>query len=129
MARLIEVLENRVLLSAAAGPAFSSAAAANFAITRATLGQPSVAAVTPANGATNVPRDTFIAFDLHLPNVGGGVNAATLTTSTLALYRTSDHSRIPAHYNTSGGGDGVASRSSLLAVRVLGGISRGVRSL
>src|SRR5258708_718564 len=107
MAKLIEVLERRLLLSAAAGPAAPSATSANFAMTHATLGQPSVAAVTPANGATNVPRDTFIAFDLHLPNVGGGVNAATLTTSTLALYRTSDHTRIPAHYNTSGGGDDI----------------------
>src|SRR5690348_10350602 len=107
MAKLIEVLERRVLLSAAAGATTSSPAAASFAITHATLGQPSVAAVTPANGATNVPRDTFIAFDLHLPNVGGGVNPATLTTSTLALYRTSDHTRIPAHYNPSGGGDDI----------------------
>jgi glucose/arabinose dehydrogenase len=106
MAKLIEVLERRVLLSAAAGPA-SPATTASFATTQATLSQPSVAAVNPANGATNVPRDTFIAFDLHLPNVGGGVNPATLTTSTLALYRTSDHTRIPAHYNTSGGGDDI----------------------
>ena len=54
MQKLIEVLEGRLFLSAATGAANYPASSANIAVTQATLQQPSVASVTPANGATNV---------------------------------------------------------------------------
>lgn len=105
----MELLEDRRLLSAQPGIAPTSQPyyVSSSVATQSTLAQPSVAAVSPANGATNVARDIFIAYDLHLPNVGGGVNPATLGSSTVLFYRTSDHATVAAHHNTSGGGDDI----------------------
>ncbi len=72
-----------------------------------TSGHPTVTATRPANGATNVSRDAFVAVDVRLPNVGQGIDQATLNSSTVALYRASDSTLVSAHLNTSGGGDAI----------------------
>jgi carbohydrate binding protein with CBM6 domain len=56
--------------------------------------QPSVTTTNPASGATNVMRDVFVSADVFVPN--GGIDPATLTSSTVFLYRTSDLQNVPA---------------------------------
>ena len=65
--------------------------------------RPSVANTRPANGATEVARDGYIAADLVLPN--GGVDSATLTAATVRLYRSGDGVPVPGEPGTTGGGD------------------------
>jgi hypothetical protein len=81
----------------------------SFSITPGTpqVARPSVRAdqVTPGPGATDVQRDSFVSAALNLPNVGKGVDTATLNTSTVRLYRTSDRAAVPGHVSTSGAGD------------------------
>ena len=67
------------------------------------LPRPSVFAVNPANGATGVRRDANVSATLTLPN--GGLNGATVTSSSVYLVRTSDNQVVSANVNTSGGGD------------------------
>jgi glucose/arabinose dehydrogenase len=69
--------------------------------------QPIVTATRPAANETNVPRDAFVAADVFLPHAGAGIDASTLTSETVKLYRTSDGVLIPAVLNTSGGGDAI----------------------
>jgi hypothetical protein len=69
------------------------------------VSHPVVTASRPGNEEINVLPDAFIAADVHLPNRAKAVDAATLTSSTVHLYRTGDHQPIPAVVNTSGGGD------------------------
>lgn len=76
--------------------------------------RPTVTATRPAPGATNVARDIFVAADVNLPSAGHGVDAASLTSSTVRLYRTSDHKLIDAHLNTTGGGDAIVCQPSAL---------------
>ncbi|HEX8914153.1 MAG TPA: Ig-like domain-containing protein, partial [Humisphaera sp.] len=81
----------------------------SFAINPGTpqVARPSVRAdqINPAPGQTDVKRDTFVAASVNLPNVGKGVDSATLNTSTVKLYRTSDKAAVPGHVSTSGAGD------------------------
>jgi PA14 domain-containing protein/Big-like domain-containing protein/carbohydrate binding protein with CBM6 domain/fibronectin type III domain protein/strictosidine synthase-like protein len=70
--------------------------------------QPSVTSTNPVNGATNVMRDVFVSADVFVPN--GGIDPATLTSSTVFLYRTSDLQSVPGVLNTSGGGDVIVLR-------------------
>ena len=80
-----------------------------------TVVQPKVTASRPGDGDTQISRDSFVAADLFLPNVGAGVDETTMTNSTVMLFRTSDHSPVDAVLNTSGGGDAlVLTPSSLL---------------
>ena len=67
--------------------------------------QPSVRSVSPVNGQTNVPPDEFVSTDLIMPNVGGGVDSATLTSASVFLKKHSDGTLVSAQLNTSGGGD------------------------
>ncbi|MCS7034074.1 MAG: PQQ-dependent sugar dehydrogenase, partial [Phycisphaerae bacterium] len=69
--------------------------------------QPSILAVRPANGATNVPRDAFVAADVFLPTAGAGVDGASMSSDSVRLVRASDGAIVPATLNTSGGGDSV----------------------
>ncbi|AGZ43442.1 Ig-like domain-containing protein [Actinoplanes friuliensis] len=64
---------------------------------------PRVRTSTPANGATGVPLTTSVVEDLVLP--GGGVDPASLTSTTVTLTRVSDGVAVPATTITSGGGD------------------------
>ncbi|HMO25115.1 MAG TPA: choice-of-anchor D domain-containing protein, partial [Tepidisphaeraceae bacterium] len=77
-------------------------------------GRPSVSASTPVNGATNIARNAFVALDLNLPNVGHGVDAATLTSANVRLVRTNDNSVVPANINTTAGGDAIVLQPSVL---------------
>lgn len=70
--------------------------------------QPSVTSTNPVNGATNVMRDIFVSADVFVPN--GGIDPATLTSSTVFLQPTSDLQNVPAVLNTSGGGDVIVLR-------------------
>ena len=98
---VVETLENRQFFAATVG----SGANALATTLDAALTQPSVRSVTPAAGATNVPRDAFVAADVNLPNAG--IDPATLSAATVKLYRTGDHSLVPAVVNTTGGGDAI----------------------
>jgi hypothetical protein len=64
---------------------------------------PRVRTSTPANLATGVPPTGSVVEDLVLPN--GGVDPATLTSTSVTLARLSDGAVVPAHVITSGGGD------------------------
>jgi regulation of enolase protein 1 (concanavalin A-like superfamily) len=67
--------------------------------------RPSVRSISPLDGATNVATDVFVALDLIMPNVGGGVSEPTLTSANVYLRRASDNQAVPATLNTSGGSD------------------------
>ncbi|MEA2138958.1 MAG: hypothetical protein QOG56_2108, partial [Solirubrobacteraceae bacterium] len=69
--------------------------------------RPSVTSIKPADAATDVPRDSPIAAEVHLPNVGSGVDEATLTASTVKLVRNRDGAAVAANRNTTGGGDAI----------------------
>lgn len=78
--------------------------------------QPTVVGTRPADGATGVARDGFIAADVNLPNAGKGIDRATLSSATVRLYRTSDGVQVPAVLNVLPGGDAfVLQPSTLLA--------------
>jgi len=79
---------------------------------QSTAGRPSVTGTRPANGETNVSRDIFVAGDLNLPNVGGGVDVSTLNTNSVRLVRTSDGQLIPGSVDTTGGGDAIVYQPS-----------------
>ena len=84
--------------------------------TSGTTSQPSVTGTTPANGATNVSRDAFVAATVNLPHVGQGIDAATLTAATVQLRKTTDTEdvQVPANLNTSGGGDVIVLQPTVL---------------
>ena len=67
--------------------------------------RPSVRTVSPADGATDVSPTAGVTLDLIMPNVGGGVDASTLNSSTVFLRKASDNSLVAANLNTSGGAD------------------------
>lgn len=69
--------------------------------------RPSVSRVSPADGATSVVRDTPVTAEVNLPNVGAGIDPATLTSSTVRLLRNRDNVAVPANRNTTGGGDAI----------------------
>ncbi|MER5887948.1 Ig-like domain-containing protein [Streptomyces sp. NPDC001941] len=64
---------------------------------------PEVRAVTPANTATGVPPTSSIVADLRL--VGSGVDAASLSSSTVTLKEAVSGAAVATHVITSGGGD------------------------
>ncbi len=103
-----EVLESRVLLSSTAASSLSTSSTDSTSLVAASLATPSVTATRPANGASNVGIDVFVAADVNLPNTGHGIDAATISTSTVKLFRTSDGKAVQAVVNTSGGGDAIA---------------------
>jgi glucose/arabinose dehydrogenase len=72
-------------------------------------GTPSIADTVPAANATNVRVDAAIAATLTLPNVGFGVDEATLTSDNVFLYKTSDGPtvKVPTVNNTTGGFDAI----------------------
>jgi glucose/arabinose dehydrogenase len=104
----VEALEGRVLLSSTSTSSLTTSSTENTGLVAAALAQPTVTATRPANGATNVAIDIFVAADVSLPNTGHGIDAATITTSTVKLFRTSDGKAVQAVVNTSGGGDAIA---------------------
>lgn len=105
----IENLESRQLLSAAVNSSSGSEAATLYQAPRsaADLVAPSVNRTDPANGATGVRRDTSVIAYPNLPNTNGVVDPATMNSTNVYLYKTSDSTKahISANVNTSGGGD------------------------
>jgi hypothetical protein len=68
---------------------------------------PSVTGSVPADGATGVFLDTMVTTTLHLPNPGAGVDAESLSTESVRLFRTSDETPVPGGVATSGGRDSI----------------------
>ena len=64
--------------------------------------QPSVSSSSPTNGATDVARTAFVSLNLNLPN--GGINASTLNSNSVYLYRTVDKTMVPADVSTDAAG-------------------------
>ena len=65
-------------------------------------------AVAPgATATTDVPRDALRRRRRLPAHAGAGIDATTLTTTTVKLYRTSDRAPVTAVLNTSGGGDAI----------------------
>jgi len=68
--------------------------------------RPRVTGVTPADGATDVARNSNVVVTVRVPN--GGINANTVNANTVRLMRMSDGAIVPATINTSGGGDEIS---------------------
>ena len=96
-----------ILAFHAAGP--SAAFAVNFdhfQVRRAEAhAGPSVAAVRPGAGATDVGRDAFVAVDVSLPN--GAIDGATVGPQTVYLLDSATNAAVPAAVTVSGGGDAI----------------------
>src|SRR5690348_3519155 len=92
----LEALESRVHLSSTATSTLSPSSTESTSLVAASLATPSVSAVRPANGATSVALDIFVAADVNLPNTGHGIDAATISSSTVKLFRTSDGKAVQA---------------------------------
>jgi hypothetical protein len=67
-------------------------------------GTPTVANVTPPDGAGEVFLDAPVTANVNLPNCGG-VDPATVTNDTVRLLKMPNAVPVPANVNTSGGGD------------------------
>jgi hypothetical protein len=72
-----------------------------------TPGTPAVTGSLPTDGATNVYLDTTVTTTLWLPNANAGVDADSLTTSSVRLTRTDDGASVPGGVATSGGRDSI----------------------
>jgi len=68
---------------------------------------PRVTGSSPASRETAVNRSNAVNIDVALPNVGQGVDPATLNTTNIQLYRTHDKKLVPGNINTTGGGDAI----------------------
>jgi len=75
---------------------------------------PQIISSDPADGQIDVPRDFPIRNSLYLPNAGGGVDASTLTSTNVKLFRTSDGVAVSGDIGTSGGGDTITFAPSVL---------------
>jgi hypothetical protein len=64
---------------------------------------PQVTGVTPAPGATGVPRNTGISATVFVPN--GGIDDETVNGATVRLLNLATGEVIPVTFNSSGGGD------------------------
>src|SRR5687767_7783895 len=71
-----------------------------------------VVGTRPINGARNFLPNGFVAADVHLPNKGKGVDAKTISTETVKLYRAKDRAPVAAVVNTSGAGDAIVLQPS-----------------
>jgi hypothetical protein len=69
---------------------------------------PRVRSTIPAPGATAVRRDAFVSADVIVPN--GGIDPASLSSSSVKLTRSADGQPVAAVLNTSGGGDVIVLR-------------------
>lgn len=72
--------------------------------------RPTVLATRPGNFDSGVPLDAFVAVDIDLPNSGRVVDVHSLPPhreGTVRLLRTGDGKPVPAHVNTTGGGDAI----------------------
>lgn len=68
---------------------------------------PSVPGSDPTRRQNGVNRGDAVNLDVALVNTGSGVDATTLNTSNVRLYRTYDNTTVAGDINTSGGGDAI----------------------
>jgi glucose/arabinose dehydrogenase len=70
---------------------------------------PVIGATRPSDKDTGVLPNAFVACDVFLPNMGHGVDSATMNTSTVKLFKLEGDKQIEVagHVNTSGGGDSI----------------------
>lgn len=75
--------------------------------TTGSSGNPNVRSVNPVNNATGIVRNTIVTAEVNLPNVGQGINEATIAGNVylLPLGGNPATDQVPANINTSGGGD------------------------
>jgi hypothetical protein len=72
--------------------------------------RPTVMLTRPADFESNVALDAFVAVDVRLPNDGRVIDMHSLPPEkpdTVRLVRTGDRRPVPAHVNTTGGGDAI----------------------
>ncbi len=67
--------------------------------------RPTITSISPTSGEVKIFRNTPISVNVSFPKVGIGVEASTLNTTNVKLYRTRDNTFIPGIINTNGGGD------------------------
>jgi len=68
------------------------------------LSTPTVTGSNPADGDTGVDRSTAVSLDVSLPNLGAGVDPATLTSGNISLIRVSDGASIATTNTTDAAG-------------------------
>ena len=68
---------------------------------------PSVTDSSIARDSKGVYRNAAVNVDVSLPNLGAGVDKATLNTTNVQLYRTRDNALVAGNIGTSGGGDAI----------------------
>ena len=71
------------------------------------LHHPYVTATRPGSYEGGIAPDAFIAADVRLPNSGNVVDASTVSSGSIRLFRTGDEQLIEAQVNTSGAGDSI----------------------
>ncbi|HEX8914749.1 MAG TPA: choice-of-anchor D domain-containing protein [Humisphaera sp.] len=103
---VVEFLEGRQLMAVDLGAAATSVISWPATYSTRAVTQPSVNSLNPANNATGVARDTYIAVNFNLPN-GGLLKSTVETTGNVTLVRASDGKLITNHATLSGGGDSV----------------------
>src|SRR5436309_12630095 len=76
--------------------------------------QPTVVRTRPADGETGVLPNAFVAADVFLPNFGHGIDARTMNTRTVRLFKIDSEKRVEVagHVNTSGAGDAIVFQPS-----------------
>ena len=81
----------------------------SFGITAgtSTANRPSVTLTRPGDGASDIRRDIFIAADVNLPNLGGGVDETTVNSTAVKLFKTATGALVAGNPNTTGGGDAI----------------------
>ena len=76
--------------------------------------RPAVTSASPVDGATAVKLDQPVTAEVSLPNVGAGIDPATLTAASVQLVRNRDGVAVPANRNTTGGGDAIVLQPTVL---------------
>jgi hypothetical protein len=77
--------------------------------------QPAIVRTRPAAGETGVLPNAFVAADVFLPNFGHGIDARTMNTNTVKLFKIEANDariEVPGHVNTSGAGDAIVFQPS-----------------
>src|SRR4051794_34309268 len=71
--------------------------------------QPVIVKTRPADLETGVLPNAFVSADVFLPNFGHGIDARTMNTHTVKMFRVDGEKKIevPGHVNTSGAGDAI----------------------
>ena len=110
--RTVNVTDGRLTIDARGGS--NTKLAYVKVVSDSTLGRPSVTSLSPVDAETDVPRDASVTAEVRLPNVGAGVDPATLTSSTVRLVRNVDGVAVPANRNTTGGGDAIVLQPTVL---------------